>query len=171
MSAIPFKVLIAVSWLFTGLAVLLTAGRFGIRYKIIERLSWDDAAHLLGLLLLIAQVSIVSAEASIIYPSTVYDVGDDDRYEAEHLLFVRLNVAAVLVTLCCIYAIKMAFLLLYHRIFHISHRFIQAWWIVLGVVSLTFCILVVGYLTQCGSPSDLEHVGTFGLSMYHFYYP
>lgn len=165
MSAISFQILTAVSWLFTGLAISLTAGRFWIRYKIIKKFSWDDAAHLLGLLLLVAQVSIVSVAASMIYQITNYEVGDDRHYEAEHLLFVRLNVAATLVTWCCLYAIKMSFLLLYHRIFQISQKFIQAWWIVLGIVSLTFFVFVAGSLTQCGSPSALEHVGTLNHSV------
>lgn len=150
----------AVSWVFTALAIVLTAGRFWIRCKIIRRLSWDDAAHLLGLLLLVAQVSIVSGAASMIYRTPNFGVGEDGNSEAEYLLFVRLNVAGMLVTWCCLYAVKLSFLLLYHRIFQISVKFIQAWWIVLGIVFLTFWILVAGSLTECGSPSALGHVGT-----------
>lgn len=159
MAVISFSVLTAVSWVFTGLAILLTAGRFWIRCKIIRRLSWDDAAHLMGLLLLIAQVSIVSGAASMIYRIANNKAEDDGHYEAQHSLFIRLNVAAILVTWFCLYAIKMAFLLLYHRIFQISEKFIRAWWIVLAIVVLTFWILVAGSLTECGSPSALEHVG------------
>lgn len=161
MSAISFTILTAVSWAFTSLAVLLTAGRFWIRCKIIRRLSWDDAAHLLGLLLLIAQVSIVTGAASMIYQISNYESEDDGRFEAEHLLFVRLNIAGILFTWCCLYAVKMSFLLLYHRIFQISDRFIQASWAVLGIVFLTFWVLVAGSLTECGSPSSL---GNFGKS-------
>ena len=159
MSAISFTILTAVSWAFTGLAVLLTAGRFWIRCKIIRRLSWDDAAHLLGLLLLIAQVSVVTGAASMIYQISNDVPEDDGRFEAEHLLFVRLNVAGILIMWCCLNAIKMSFLLLYHRIFQISDKFIQAWWAVLGVVFLTFWVLVAASLTECGSPSDLGHFG------------
>lgn len=158
MSAISFSVLTAVSWGFTGLAIVLTAGRFWVRCKIIRSLSWDDAAHLLGLLLLVAQISIVSGGASIIYQIASFEAGDDGRYEAEHLLFVRLDVAGILVSWCCLYAVKMSFLLLYHRIFQVSERFVQAWWIVLGIVFLTFWILVASSLTECGSPSALGHI-------------
>lgn len=166
MSAISFTVLTAVSWAFTGLAALLTATRFWIRCKIIRKFSWDDAAHLLGLLLLIAQVSIVTGAASMIYQISNYASEDDGRFEAEHLLFVRLNTAGILVSWCCLYAVKMSFLLLYHRIFKISGRFIQAWWAVLGLVFLTFWILVAGSLTECGSPSDLGHFGKSDLLWY-----
>ena len=159
MSEISFKVLAGVSWGFTGLAILLTASRFWIRSKIIKRLAWDDAAHLLGLLLLIAQVSIVSGAASMIYRIATYEAGENRRSEAEHLLFARLDLAGILITWFCLYAIKMSFLLLYHHIFRVSEKFIRAWWVVLGIVFLTFWILIAGSLTECGSPSALEHVG------------
>ena len=95
----------------------------------------------------------------MIYRIVNVKVGDASHYETQHLLFIRLNFAAILVTWFCLYAIKMSFLLLYHRIFQISGNFIRAWWIVLVTVVLTFWILVAGSLTLCGSPSALEHPG------------
>ena len=162
MSAISYGALTAVSWTFTTLAVLLTGSRFWIRGKIIKKFSWDDAAHLLGLLLLIVQVSTTSAAASQLYRIGNLEAGDDSNFEDGHLNFVRLNIAAVLSTWFCLYAIKMSFLLLYHRIFQISEVFIRAWWIVLAVVVLTFLILIAGTITECGSPLALEHAGTCG---------
>ena len=163
MSAISYNVLTAVSWAFTGLAVLLTVGRFSIRCKIIKKTSWDDAAHLFGLLFLVAQVSIVSSAATMVYRSVTDESEADKDGNAESPLFIRLNTASFLITWFCLYAIKMSFLLLYHRLFQISRTFIQAWWIVLGTVLLTFCILIAGSITQCGSPLALENVGTFSL--------
>ena len=160
MSEISYKVLAGVSWGFTGLAISLTATRFWIRSKVTKRLAWDDAAHLLGLLLLIAQVSIVSGATSMIYRIAIDEEDEDKRrYEAEHLLFVRLDFAGILITWSCLYAIKLSFMLLYHHIFRISEKFIRAWWIVLGIVFLTYWILIAGSLTECGSPSALEHFG------------
>ena len=163
MSAISFQVLTAVSWIFTGLAILFTLVRFWIRCNIIKRVSWDDAAHLLGLLLLVAQVSIITGAASMMYRNLDLAAESPGHYEVESTLFVRLNIAGIFVTWFCLYAIKISFLLLYHHIFKISQRFIQAWWIVLGVVLVTFCVLIAGSLTECGSPSALEHVGKSGL--------
>ena len=160
MAAISYTVLTSISWVFTALAVLLTGTRFWIRGKIIKKFSWDDAAHLLGLLLLIVQVSTVSAAASQLYRVGVLEAGDDSEFENGHMLFVRLNIAGLLTTWCCLYAIKLSFLLLYHRIFQISHIFIRAWWIVLAIVILTFAILIAGSITVCGSPSALEDAGT-----------
>lgn len=159
MPAIAYGVLTAILWAFTGLAVLLTAGRFWIRCKIIKKLSWEGAAHLLGLLLLLAQVTIVSAVASMVYRVMNPETTDKKYYESVLSLLVRLNVASVFVTCCCLYATKMSFMLLYYHIFRISQVFIQAWWIVLAIVVLTFLILIAGTLTECGSPSALEHAG------------
>ena len=162
MSAISYSVLTSVSWIFTTLALLLTASRFWIRGKIIKKFSWDDAAHLLGTLLLVVQVSIISVAASQLYRVGDLEAEDDSSFEHGHLLFVRLDIAGILITWCCLYAIKMSFLLLYHRIFQISEIFIRAWWTVLALVTLTFVILIAGSLTECGSPSALENAGTFG---------
>ena len=162
MPAISYSVLTAVSWVFTALAVLLTGSRFWIRGKIIKKFAWDDAAHLLGLLLLIVQVSIMSVAASQLYRVENLEAGDDSDFEDGHLLFVRLNIAGILITWCCLYAIKLSFLLLYHRIFQISKIFIRAWWIVLAIVTLTFWIIIAGSITECGSPSALEDPGTCG---------
>lgn len=145
----------AVSWAFAALAVVLTGGRFWTRCTIIKALSWDDAVHMLALLLLLAQVSIISGAASMVYH--LLEDGKDGR---DMSLFFRLNVAATLITWCCLYAIKISFLLLYRRIFQVSERFIQAWWIVFAIVIVTFWSLVAGVLTECGSPSALENVGT-----------
>ena len=93
--------------------------------------------------------------------------GHNTEYEGLHSLFVRLNIAAILLTWCCLYAIKLSFLLLYQHIFKISVRFIRAWWVVLGIVILTFWILIAGSITQCGSPRDLENVGTYSPCNHH----
>ena len=162
MSAISYSILTAVSWVFTALAVVLTAARFWIRWRIIKKFSWDDGAHLLGLLLLIVQVSTVSAAASLLYATPSVIEGDDSHFKDTHLSFVQLNIASILATWCCLYAIKMSFLLLYHRIFRISELFIRAWWIVFATVALAFLISIAGTVTQCGSPLALEHVGTYG---------
>ena len=167
MSAISFGTLTAVSWVFTGLAVLLSVARFWIRCKVIKRLSWDDLAHLFGLLLLIAQVSIVTGAASMMYRISGIEDGHDSEYEGLHSLFVRLNVSAILLTWCCLYAIKLSFLLLYQHIFKISERFMRAWWAVLGIVIITFWVLIAGSITQCGSPADLENVGTYSPCTHH----
>lgn len=110
----------AVSWVFAGLAFILTGGRFWIRCTIVKKLSWDDAAHLLALLLLIAQVGIICSATSM-----NYHPADEDQRDVSFSL--RLDIAGVFVSWCCLYAVKVSFLLLYRRLFQVSERFMRAW--------------------------------------------
>ena len=160
MSEISLQVLIGISWTFTALAIVLTACRLWIRSKIIKRVSWDDAAHVLGLLFLVAQVSVVHVAACMLYQSLDHPAGDNSDYPAGHPLFIRLNTASTLLTWFCLYAIKLSFLLLYYHIFQVSRIFIRAWWMVLGTVVITFLISIAGTIIQCGSPLRLEDFGT-----------
>jgi len=112
----------ALSWLFTGLAFALTIGRFYGRARIIY---WDDAAHLLGLTLLLAQVSIVSSSASIMHQLGAYNAGAITRKQVS--LSFSLDLAGILVSWCCLFSIKAAFLLLYRHIFQVSKAFTRAW--------------------------------------------
>ena len=74
-------------------------------------------------------------------------------------VFLRLNVAAILLSWCCLYAIKVSFLLLYRQIFQVSKGFIRAWWITSIIVFVTFWILFAGTITKCGTASDLGDIG------------
>ena len=74
-------------------------------------------------------------------------------------LILRLNVAAILFSWCCLYAVKVSFLLLYRQIFQVSEGFIRAWWITFIAVFATFWILFAGTLTKCGAASDLGDIG------------
>ena len=147
----------ALSWAFTCLALMLTAGRFWIRSAIIRKLCWDDATHFLSLLFLLAQVSIVTGAASMVYQLS--DMNGGYTTENKISLFFRLDVAGVISAWCCLYAVKASFLLLYRHIFQISKTFTRAWWITSIFVFLTFWALFAGALTQCGSPSSLDNIG------------
>ena len=147
-----------VSWAFTGVALLLTAGRYWIRSTIIRRIGWDDAAHLLGVMLLVSQVSIVTSATSM-----MYRLGDDDTNGTarEVNLFYHLDLAATLIAWFCLWAIKLSFLLLYRRIFQVSVWFTRAWWVVAAFVGLTFWTLIAGSITQCGHVGHIESAGEF----------
>ena len=143
-----------VSWAFTGLALAFTAGRIWIRAKIIRKLDWDDLAHSLGFAFLLTQVAIVSRATTMMYN---LNVGQGNSKEITY--FFRLDIAATLITWCCLYSIKAAFLLLYRRIFQVSVWFTRAWWAVSIIVFLSFWELIAASITQCGSPSQIDRIG------------
>lgn len=51
----------ALLWTFTTIAILLSVGRFAIRYITASRFYWDDASHLLSIVLLIALAGAYTA--------------------------------------------------------------------------------------------------------------
>ena len=136
------------------MALALTVGRYWVRSTIIRRIGWDDAAHLLGVMLLLSQVSIVTSAASM-----MYKLGD--RTANESPLFYQLDLAATLIAWACLWAVKMSFLLLYRRIFQVSVWFTRAWWVVATFVGLTFWVLIAGSITQCGQVGHIERAGEF----------
>lgn len=152
----------ALSWLFTGLAFALTIGRFYGRARIIKFIYWDDAAHLLGLILLLAQVSIVSSSTSIMHQLGAYNAGAITRKQVS--LSFSLDLAGILVSWCCLFSIKAAFLLLYRHIFQVSKAFTRAWWVTVTIVFVTFWVVIASSLTESGSVSDFGHIGRFPLA-------
>lgn len=139
--------------------MLLTAGRLWIRSQIIRKYGWDDAAHLLALLLLLAQVSISSA-APLIYQ--LAEVVTDDELDFASL--AQLEEAALFITWTCCYAVKIAFLLLYRSIFHVSTNFVRAWWTVLAFVILSYSIIITSSIVACGGPSAADHPGMLSIN-------
>lgn len=126
-------------------------------------LRWDDATHLLGLLCLLAQVAAVTADTSMIYEdpdNAIERLTEQNRLK----LFLRLDTAAIMLSWCCLYAIKATFLLLYHQIFRVSQGFMRAWWITSIIVFATFWVLFAGTLTKCGSVADLVDIGRLSRS-------
>ena len=151
----------AVSWSFTGLAVLLTICRLWIRCTIIKGLFWDDAAHMLALACLLIQISLVTAATTMAYHVVSQNSTEEAAATQVHLL--RINYAAIVIVWTCLYAVKLAFLLLYRRIFQVSQNFMKAWWTVLAMVVAMYSATIVGAITQCGNPSHLGSMGNADL--------
>ena len=152
---IPFQ---GVSWSFTGVALALTVGRYWVRSTIIRRVGWDDAAHLLGVILLVSQVAIVTTATSMMYKLGSDNTGGSAK---EVNFFLHLDLAATLISWSCLWAIKVSFLLLYRRIFQVSIWFTRAWWAVAAFVGLTFWVMIAGSITQCGYVGHIESAGEF----------
>lgn len=138
--------------------MLLTAGRQWIRLRILRRFDWNDAAHLAALLLLLVQVSMISGAAPLMYRADESIVNNNPSQPDLNLLF-RINLALLLITWSCLYAVKVSFLLFYRTIFNASAQFNRAWWSVLAFVILSYCALIISSLMQCGGPSAASHIG------------
>ena len=144
--------------MFTGIALVLTTGRFLIRYKIIGRYHWDDATHLLALLLLIAHSALLTYGISLDYRVARYINGSRSE-KSSSSLYTRVTFTKYIVLWCCLWSVKVTFLLFYRLLFQSSKQFILAWWCVLGLVVATFWICIAAVLTACGTASNLFYFG------------
>lgn len=119
---------------------------------------------MIALISLVAQVGLTSFAVSYIYKAHEdQTLGlTIDKHNVQQ--FLRVNVTTILMSWTCLYAIKIAFLLLYRRIFSVSARFFQAWWIVMAFVILSSAYMFAGSITICGSPSKLQDYGMLRLS-------
>ena len=69
-------------------------------------------------------------------------------------LYDKLQTAASILGSTSSWAVKLAFLLLYRRIFWVSQHFIRAWWVVLLVTAVSYVVNQVITLTLCGVLND-----------------
>ena len=140
------------------MACLLSAGRFAIRYATASRFFWDDASHLLSLLLLIslagaytagfpysARIARISAKLEKAPPS-------EDPFYREYL---QLRLVVTLLVFLVLWTVKATFLIFYRLLFEVSQVFIRLWWVAVAFTFASFWVCIGSTFTICGSASDL----------------
>ena len=148
------------TWIMTATAIFLTFGRYLIRFRTLRRFWWDDAAHAVALVTLIAVASLYTA----FFPQ-IYQVDDIARGQAGKLSaseFRKLLKFQVAMSVCwwvSVYAVKLSFLLLYRMIFVVSTFFNVTWWTITFFTMVTFWVCVAGELTTCGPANNLLKEG------------
>ena len=154
-----------VTWLFTSIALLLTIGRYVIRFNTRRRFFWDDGWHLLATLFLISnsgvyqvflplaiQTQLALAQASLGGPPP-----DPAAFEAMLLKYARMNIVAAVNFYVVLYFVKFAFLAFYKLLFGVSQTFMKLWWAVLVFTLLSFGVTLGGLFTICGG--NAGHLG------------
>ena len=132
-----------VTWVFTGAAIVLTAGRYAIRLKIVKQpLKADDYVHGLALVFLIAYVSTYSLE----YP---WIAGAGLGEQPSIIRFIHIEVAVILLFWIVVYLVKSAFLLLYRFLFGIDKTFMRIWWTVSVFTGVTFLMNFTSIFWVC----------------------
>ena len=144
----------------TAAAMLLTFGRFLIRFRTLAKFCWDDAAHALALVTMIAVVSLYTA----FFPQ-IYLIDDVARGKArkpsasEYLPYLKLQIAVSVCWWVSVYAVKMSFLLLYRMLFVVSTALNLIWWSIVAFTIVTFWVCIAGELTTCGPSKNLLKEG------------
>ncbi|KAL8823496.1 MAG: hypothetical protein Q9191_005801 [Dirinaria sp. TL-2023a] len=148
----------ALLWTFTAVGILLSTGRFAIRYATASRFYWDDASHLLSVLLLIglaatyttgfpysARIAKISAHEEKAPPLT------DPFYRK----YLQLRLVVTLLVFMVLWSVKATFLIFYRLLFDVSEAFIRVWWAAVALTFATFWVCIGSTFTLCGSASDL----------------
>ena len=150
----------ALSWTFTVAAIALTAGRYAIRGLMLRKLDWDDATHLLALVVLVAYVATYTAMFPINYTVEDWVTGNGEMPSVAILeLYLHYELAVWLLFWVIIYLVKFSFLLFYRSIFGVSRIFQKAWWTVTVFTFLTFWACFFAMFWSCNTPSQLFIVG------------
>lgn len=104
--------------------MLLTIGRYIIRYHKLGRFHLDDAAHLLAFLTLIALCATFQGFLGLIYSldNAIRKEGPE-LSKAQNLEILKARVVVSVLFWVCLYSVKFSFLLLYRMIFVVSHCF------------------------------------------------
>ena len=147
-----------ITWVFTGAAIVLSAGRYAIRLKILKKpLKADDYVHGLALVFLVGYVSTYSLEYSWIAGAGLGEQPSDSVL----LRYVHLDFAVALLFWIVIYLVKSTFLLLYRFLFGIDETFVRIWWTVSVFTGLTFLINFTSVFWLCEAPRHLFVLGNF----------
>ncbi|KAL8920775.1 MAG: hypothetical protein Q9208_006105 [Pyrenodesmia sp. 3 TL-2023] len=148
----------ALLWTLTSLAILLSAGRFAIRYATAGRFHWDDASHLVSLLLLIGLAATYTSG----FPYSVR-IARINRKEEEappltdpfYHTYLQLRLTVTLLVFMVLWSVKATFLIFYRLLFSVSRLFMLMWWAAVALTFATFWVCIGSTFTLCGSASDL----------------
>ncbi|KAL9577528.1 MAG: hypothetical protein Q9203_007428 [Teloschistes exilis] len=148
----------ALLWTLTAIAILLSVGRFTIRYATAGRFYWDDASHLLSVLLLIGLASAYTH--GFPYSARIARIGlkkekapplTDPFYHK----YLQLRLTVTLLVFMVLWSVKMTFLIFYRLLFDVSRLFIRLWW---AAVALTFATFWVCIGKKCSSPKAMHDI-------------
>ncbi|KUJ16890.1 uncharacterized protein LY89DRAFT_707319 [Mollisia scopiformis] len=161
MGAIPEKGLVALTWIFTATALLLTAGRYGIRYRLrrefFRAFQLDDFFHGLACLALIGYMITSNLAFSLEYKIAADSSGFSSEEPTVDDLsrYFHFIIAISAIFWVVQYLVKLAFLAFYRSLFFISDGFMRAWWCVLVFTLVTFLANFISVFWSCGAPKNL----------------
>ncbi|KAL8647397.1 MAG: hypothetical protein Q9226_006446 [Calogaya cf. arnoldii] len=157
-NAISVEGLNALLWTLTAVAIVLSVGRFIIRYATAGRFHLDDASHLLSLLLLIGLAAAYTSG----FPYSVRIARINRKEEVPppptdpfYRKYLQLRLVVTLLVFMVLWSVKATFLIFYRLLFDVSRTFIRMWWAAVALVFATFWVCIGSTLTLCGSASDL----------------
>ncbi|KAL8860979.1 MAG: hypothetical protein Q9178_002492 [Gyalolechia marmorata] len=160
--AVSVEGLNALLWTLTAVAIVLSIGRFIIRYVTAGRFHLDDASHLLSLLFLIGLAAAYTSG----FPYSVRIARISRKEETAPPLadpfyhtYLQHRLVVTLLVFMVLWSVKVTFLIFYRLLFDVSKAFLRMWWAAVALVFATFWVCIGSTLTLCGSASDLYDFG------------
>ncbi|KAI4110553.1 MAG: hypothetical protein LQ345_006978 [Seirophora villosa] len=148
----------ALLWTLTAVGILLSVGRFAIRYASAGRFHLDDASHLLSVLLLVGLAAAYTH--GFPYSARIASIGRKEE-EAPPLTdpfyrhYLQLRLVVTLLVFMVLWSVKATFLIFYRLLFDVSQTFLRLWWVAVALTFATFWVCIGSTFTLCGSASDL----------------
>ncbi|KAF2259079.1 hypothetical protein CC78DRAFT_586403 [Lojkania enalia] len=142
---VRMEIVEAIAGVMAGLSVLLTIGRFVIRWQKLGRLYWDDILN--GVAAVLVVVYIISAFTTYVpyqFELRLWRLGlrDDEPDDTRAQIYNRFQLASVILFWTIIYIVKASFLALYWHLFEVSVRFRVAWWAVAVFIALSYAVTI-----------------------------
>ena len=148
-----------VNWALTGVAGVLTLGRFATRGLISRQLRGDDAVHLCAFLVLIAHGATnqltSAAKAQLAVDEEASSDTTPDALLAEYHHVYQLNTANNVLLYLVFWIVRVAFLVLYRLLFGASARFMKVWWVVFVFTIVTYFIPFGGVVATCWNETTI----------------
>lgn len=152
----------ALLWTFTTIAILLSVGRFAIRYVTASRFYWDDASHLLSVILLIALAGTYTA--GFPYSARIARIGLKEEAappltDPFYHTYLQYRLVVTLLVFMVLWSVKATFLVFYRLLFEVSNTFVRVWWAAVALTFASFWVCIGSTFTICGPASDLYNFG------------
>ena len=153
----------ALLWTLTTIAILLSLGRFVIRYLTASRFYWDDASHLLSVVLLIVLAGVYTA--GFPYSVRIKRIGLKEEVappltDPFYYAYLQVRLVVTLLVFMVLWTVKATFLLFYRLLFEVSETFVRLWWAAVGLTFASFWVCIGSTFTICGSAADLYDYST-----------
>ena len=145
----------AIAWTLCSIAIVLTFGRFAIRWQKIQRLQWDDYLNGAALGCLIAFVATYQVYLPVQYELELdsLGLGTDVPSDDQQVFILKVELANELLFWFTVYFVKASFLASYWIIFNVAPGFRKLWWGVTVYTVVTFLIIIPASAWQCGDPA------------------
>lgn len=120
-----------------------------IRGRVIKRLGWDDAVHVLAAVCMVIQSGMYTGAAPLLEAVTLY-LAKKTTVVPDFVKYLQINIANTVITFTCYWLVKLSIMLFYRKLFSVSDSFMRAWWAVLAFVFASYLVVIITSLVQCG---------------------